>query len=111
MKEFQYTIKNGHGSYSSLDKEYKRFIKDEINGLDDTDTNRWDIYNIIMDDLIELGLHNVFAEVKYRITDGEEPNAIMLEVLSRKDYKSELSWFLKNRVKFYIEEDYYSSFF
>jgi len=110
MENFDYTIKDGPGVYTNLDKEYKEFIKKSIGGLDTETTNRWDIYNIIMNDLIALKLTRVFDEVKYRLTDGENPTTIMLEILEREDYKSELGWFLKNRVKRYIEEDFYNSF-
>ena len=111
MEDLDFTIRGGSGAYSNLDKEYSKFINKTLRELDDDKGNRWDIYNLIMNDLITLGLHTIFEEVKYRLTDGEEPNHIMLDVVTREDYTSELAWFLKNKIEGYIEDDYYSRFY
>ena len=112
MDNFNYTIKNGSGEYSKLDKEYKNFVKKATENLNHSDElNRWDVYNLIMDELIRLKLDVTFDEVKYRLTDGENPNKIMLDVVTRDEFQTELAWFLKSRVEGYIEEDFYNSFY
>lgn len=105
MKESNFTIKHGPGDFSNLDKEYNSYIKNSTRGLDDEKVNRWDIYDLIMKDLLKLGLNVVFEEVKYRLTDGENPNLVMMEIINRDYYESELAWFLKNRLELYIKED------
>lgn len=107
MKESNFTIKQGLGDFSNLDKEYNSYIKNSTRGLDDEKVNRWDIYDLIMKDLLKLGLNVVFEEVKYRLTDGENPNLVMMEIINRDCYESELAWFLKNRLELYIKEDSY----
>ena len=111
MEDLDFTIRDGSGTYSKLDKEYNNYINKTLRELDEDKGNRWDIYNLIMNELITLGLHTVFEEVKYRLTDGEEPNHIMLDVITREGKLSELSWFLKNRIEEYIEEDFYNRFY
>lgn len=111
MEDLDFTIKGGSGTYSKLDKEYNNYINKTLRELDEEKGNRWDIYNLVMNELITLGLHKVFEEVKYRLTDGEEPNHIMLDVINREGNFSEISWFLKNRIEEYIEEDFYNRFY
>lgn len=111
MENLDFKIKGGSGTYSKLDREYKNFINKTLRELDEDKGDRWDIYNLFMGELITLGLHTVFEEIKYRITDGENPNYIMLDVINRDGNFSELSWFLKNRIEGYIEEDYYNRFY
>lgn len=111
MEDLDFTIKNGSGTYSNLDKEYNKFINKTLRELDETENNRWDIYNLIMDELIRLELHTVFEEIKYRLTDGENPNTIMFDVVNREEFETELTWFLINKIEEYIEEDFYNLFY
>ena len=51
-------------------------------------------------------------EIKYRITDGEDPNIILLEIINRESETEDgLIWFLKRRVEEYIDEDFFNRFF
>jgi|AntRauMFilla1563_2_1112583.scaffolds.fasta_scaffold01409_5 hypothetical protein len=111
MENLDFKIKGGSGTYSKLDKDYNSFINKTLRELDEDKGDRWETYNLIMEELITLGLRTVFDEVKYRITDGECPNHIMLDVINREGNFSKLSWFLKNRIEVYIEDDYYNQFY
>lgn len=111
MDDLEFTIKGGSGTYSILDKEYSKYINKILRDLNDEEGSRWDIYNLFMNELIKVGLVTIFEEVKYRLTDGEDPNLVMLEVIEREGYVSELAWFLKNRIECYIEEDFFKQFY
>ncbi len=111
MGDLEFTIKSGSGTYTKLDKEYNNYIKKTVRVLDEEKKARWDIYNLFMNELIKLGLKTVFDEVKYRLTDGEEPNKLILEVISREGKLSELSWFLRNKIETFIDEDFYEKFY
>jgi hypothetical protein len=51
-----------------------------------------------------------FNEIKYRLTDGENPNKVIIDVLSRLEYDSNLIFLLERRLKDFIEEDFYNRF-
>lgn len=108
MKKLNFKIRGGLGGYSTLDREYNSYINKATVSLDEDGLYKWDAYNLIMTDLLKLGLKNIFEEVKYRVTDGENPNHVLLEVINRDEYQSEIEWFLRNTLESYINEDYYN---
>ena len=73
--------------------------------------HRWDIYNLIMEELIELNKLDLFDEVRYRITDNEDPNYVMIDVLNKAEVLSGLLWLIKKRIKFFIDEDFENRFY
>jgi hypothetical protein len=79
--------------------------------LDEELEFRWETYNLIIMQLVKQGKINYFKEMKYRLTDGEDPNEIILDILEREvDDMDGLIWFLKRRVEEYIEEDFFNKF-
>jgi hypothetical protein len=53
-----------------------------------------------------------FDEVKYRLTDGENPNQVILDIINRDlDSVNGLVWLLKRRIEEYIEEDFIRRFY
>ena len=78
---------------------------------DDDMLHRWDIYNLIMEELIELNKLDLFDEVRYRITDDEDPNEVMMDVLNKAEVLSGLLWLIKKRIKFFIDEDFENRFY
>ena len=49
---------------------------------------------------------NYFDEIKYRLTDGEDANQVILDIIERDmDNMNGLIWFLKRRVEEYIQAD------
>jgi hypothetical protein len=111
MRNFDFTIKGGSGQYTDLDKEYNKFLNNTLRNLDDDMIPRWEIYNVIMDELLELDKVKVFEEIKYRLTDNEDVNEVMLDVITRESNASGLLWFMKKRIEDYIDEDFYSRFY
>ena len=63
--------------------------------------------------MIKLNDYQYFEEIKYRLTDGENPNEVLIDIISR--YKPEnlnhLILFLMNRVEEYAEEDFLKRFY
>jgi len=111
MGDLEFTIKCGSGTYTKLDKEYNSYINNVVKLLDEDKIARWDFYNLFMNELINLGLKTIFEEVKYRLTDGEDANKLILEIINREDQLSEISWFLKAKIELFIDEDFYNKFY
>ena len=112
MRDFNIVIKDGSGRYSNLDKEYSRFLGDTLKNIqDDNILYRWETYNLIMSELLELGRINLFNEVKYRFTDGEDPNVVMLDILERAPNVSGFLWLVRKRIEEYIDDDFENQFY
>ena len=110
MKDFNLKIKSSHGKYSKLDKLYRKFAIDSIWNSNENDIERWEIYNIIMNGLISIGKYESFEEVKYRITDGENPNLVMLDIIDKFCTDNYLFWVIKPQIESFIEEDLINRF-
>ena len=102
MNNFNLKIKSGSGKFSKLDKLYRNFV---INNLEDNHIDRWEVYNVIMDELINIGEYSRFEEVKYRITGGENPNLVMLDMLDKFFTHNHLFFTLKLIIEEFIDED------
>ena len=112
MKSFNHQIKGGFGRCLNLDKEYNRYLEKTLKKIQDDDMlHRWDVYNLIMEELIELNKLDLFDEVRYRITDDEDPNEVMMDVLNKAEVLSGLLWLIKKRIKFFIDEDFENRFY
>jgi len=112
MKANNFLFKAGQGKTTLLDKAYQRHIKTIIDTLDEEKECRWETYNLIIQELINEGSGDYFNEIKYRLTDGEDPNMVMLDIIDREsDNINGLIWFLKRRVEEYIEDDYIRRFY
>lgn len=95
-----------------LDKLYYEHVNSLLNNLNEEDEIRWETYGLIIENLVSQGNHNILKEVKYRMTDGENPNEIILDLIHRhSDTADGMIWFLKRRVEEYLEEDFYKKFF
>ena len=107
-----FMLKTSQGKRTALDKAYNKHIKTVIETLDEEKEGRWETYNIIIQELINDGKGDYFQEIKYRLTDGEDPNHVMLDIINREvDEVNGLIWFLKRRVEEYLEDDYIRSFY
>ena len=106
MKANQHKLKAGQGKYSTLDKAYNKHISNLSEQLDEEKQERWETYNIIIQELINEGKLDSYSEIKYRLTDGENPNDVLLDVIDRYvDEVNGLIWFLKRRIEEYQEDD------
>lgn len=112
MRNSDYIIKDGSGRYSNLDKEYNKFLENTLNNIKDDDIlYRWDNYNIVMSELLDLGKIELFNEIKYRLTDGEDPNIVILDIIDREDNSSGMLWLIRKRIETYINDDFENEFY
>tara|TARA_Y100000389_G_scaffold192433_1_gene219872 strand:- start:123 stop:461 length:339 start_codon:yes stop_codon:yes gene_type:complete len=112
MKSFNHQIKGGFGRCLNLDKEYNRYLEKTLKKIQNDDMlYRWDIYNLIMEELIKLNKLDLFDEVRYRITDDEDPNKVMIDILNRTEVLSGFLWLVKKRINFFIDEDFENLFY
>lgn len=105
-----FIIGNSSPNKNKLDSDYKNFILNTINNCDDTHVERWEIYNDIIDEIVKLDYNSEFEEIKYRITDGENPNEILLDIFNRIEL-SPILMFYSKQLEDYLESDKYSKFF
>lgn len=112
MEANKFLLKAGQGKSTTLDKAYSNHINRVIETLDEEKEGRWETYNIIIQELINEGKGNYFSEIKYRLTDGEDPNQVMLDIINREvDEVNGVIWFLKRRIEEYLEDDYLRRFY
>ena len=112
MEANNFLLKAGPGKKTALDKAYYKHIHTILPTLDEEKEERWETYNIIIQELINEGKGEYFKEIKYRLTDGEDPNQVILDIVSRGvDDTNGLIWFLKRRIEEYIEDDYLRKFY
>lgn len=99
------------GKRTTLDKAYNNHIKIVLNTLNEEEENRWETYNLVISELKSQSNKDYFKELKYRLTDGEDPNEVLLDIINKaNDDVSGLVWFLKRRIEEYLEDDYFKRF-
>ena len=81
MELFNYTIRLGVGKYNYLDKAYRDLIRKQITDSDSW-AKRWETYDMIINEIIIQGNEEIFEEIKYRITDGENVNQVLLSIMN-----------------------------
>lgn len=113
MENFDFIVKVGSGKKTLLDKEYTRLINNIIATSDEEKEVRWETYDLIIRELFSVDNGRYFEEIKYRLTDGEDPNYVILDIISRyKEFElNYLVWSLKRRIDEYVEDDFYKRFF
>ena len=112
MEANNFLFKAGQGKKTALDKAYYKHINTIISTLDEEKEGRWETYNIIIQELINGGKGDYFQEIKYRLTDGEDTNEVMLNIIERDvDEVNGLIWLLKRRIEEYLEDDYIRRFY
>jgi hypothetical protein len=80
MNTSNYTIKVGFGKFNYLDKAYKNLINKQISSCESYE-KRWDVYDMIIKEIIKLENVELFEKIKYRVTGGENINHVLLDVL------------------------------
>ena len=103
-----FTIKATKGKFNFLDRSYQNLILE--NTKLDENMERWEIYSIIIDELIILGGALEFQKIKYRLTGGEDPNLIMLDIIKTYSANSVLLQTMKSQVEIYVDEDWSKQF-
>jgi len=102
MGAIKIMVKTHHNRYTMLDKTYRNFI---LNNFNTDFVDRLEIYNIIINELIVLGEYDSVDEIKYRITDGENPNDVILDIINKIPGDNYLMWLVKPNIKTFLEED------
>lgn len=113
MERYDFIVKKGKGKNTKLDKEYSQLINSIIQNCDEENEARWEVYNLMISELFKLDDGIYFQEIKYRVTDEENANEVLLDILSRynPDELNAFVSFLKKRIEEYAEEDFYKRFF
>lgn len=112
MEANNFILKAGQGKSTTLDKAYSKHINCILQTLDEEKEGRWETYNIIIEELLRQGKGKYFQEIKYRLTDGEDPNQVMLDIINRDvENVDGLLWFLKIKVDEYLEDDFIKRFY
>lgn len=91
-----------------LDKIYSRYINNISHNISEDDEARWEVYGIIIQELCDTNNDVFINEIKYRITDGENPNTVFLDILERQNNES--LWFVKKRLEEFDDEDFLKRF-
>ena len=65
-----------------LDNEYRIYVFNKTFKAPVEEKRKWSLYNHIIEELNKLGDYNHVQEIKYRITDGEEPVLVLREKVS-----------------------------
>ena len=112
MKNFDFLLGTPKGKKKTkLDHDYRNHVISVTANIDQDDEARWEIYNIIISRLLEDKKTNAITEIKYRITDGENPNKVILDILEREnDDIDNMVWGLKKKISEFLEEDFMKQF-
>lgn len=111
MEASIFLLKPSNGKKSTLDKAYQKHIESVLRNLTEEEESRWETYSVIIEQLLEQGKDAYFKEMKYRLTDGENPNEIILDILNREsDNLDNLGYVFKRRIEEYLEEDFFKRF-
>lgn len=111
MKKENFDTLSGPDKYNILDKMYNRLVNEKLRTISEEDEERWEIYDLIMYEIKREHNYQCYDEIKYRLTDGENPNEVFYDIILRGDYSSSLIWLFKRRIEEFIEEDNYSRFY
>ena len=106
MKEFNLNLKGCSVRFNILNRLYRDFVKISLDEFDEDSIARWEVYNVIINELKELGEYKLFEEIQYRFTDGENPNIVMVDIVNRLSDDSYLIWLMKPSLLSFIEEDF-----
>ncbi len=73
---------------SLLDNEFRTFVFERTYKADYEEKEKWRMYNTILTELRWLGDEQSVDEIKYRITDGEDPKKVFKETTEYPKYFS-----------------------
>lgn len=110
MEVSNFILKTGRGKNTTLDKAYSNLINKVLSTDSESEQERWETYNLIIKELLKAGHGDFFPEIKYRLTDGENPNEVIVDIIQRSENVSGLVWQLKRKIDEYVEEDYFKRF-
>jgi len=86
-----------------LDKQYKEFLSNL--GNEDIVSERIDTYSEIIDDVVDTLGNTAFDEIKYRVTDGENINEVLIDSLTKLDNNGYNNKLIRD-LKFFMDLDW-----
>jgi len=89
-----------------LEKEFNKVILNIKNNINDCEV-RWEVYQVIISEISKDV--DLIKEFKYRLTDGEDINLLILDFIN-KNKNNDILWFLKPRIQGFIDDDFFSKF-
>ena len=111
MEANNFIVKASQRKSTNLDKAYNKLIIGILQTLDEEKEERWETYNSIVEELLRQGKGKYFEEIKYRLTDNEDPNQVMLDIIDRDEESVDgYLWFLRKKICEYVEEDFIKRF-
>lgn len=112
MKADNFLITSNNRNKTSLDNAYNKHINKIITTFNDDLEERWEMYLLVLRELNSSNGLDYHTEFKYRVTDGENPNTIILSIINNEIIEvNGLIWLLKRRIEEYLDEDYYNKFY
>lgn len=97
--------KVGKKRINKLDRDYNKFIENLYDIHSEDLMNRLEIYNAVINELTTLDEQQTINELKYRITDGENPNSVILDIINRYSVESHFMWLMSKNIEQFIYED------
>lgn len=112
MAFIDFIVKSSSGKNTNLDKAYNKLINNVLVEMNEETEERWETYNLIIKEFFVIDNGKYFEEIKYRLTDDEDPNHVILDVASRyhQDEINFLLTFLLKRVEEYSDEDFFKRY-
>ena len=110
MNTSNYTIKVGFGKYTYLDRAYISLIRNQIYD-NESWTARWEVYDMVVKEIIRLQDEEIFEEIKYRVTGGEDINQILLNIMGNELESTNFINSLISKVKEFTDIDWLKDFY
>lgn len=111
MRANNFILKASQGKNTPLDRAYQKLIIDIKGNLNEEQEERWETYNLLIEELLGCGNLETFQEIKYRLTDNEDPNKVMLDIIARfENERDSIYHILRIRIEEYLEEDFLKRF-
>jgi hypothetical protein len=109
MDTSNYTIKVGFGKYNYLDKAYINLIRTQINN-NESWIKRWEIYDMIIKEIIKLEDVTIFERLKYKVTGGENINQLLIDIMEHEMEPNLLIKSLIHKVEDFNDIDWLKDF-
>ena len=88
-----------------LNRDFNNLITKMVQQMDDESLSRLTTYDVILNEWIEEGKLLHLGELKYRVTDGENLNQVLLDIILKDDLPSSLCVNQKSTLMDYLSED------
>ena len=94
-----------------LNKTFNNLITKMLHQMDDSELSRLTTYDIILNEWIEEEKMSYLDELKYRVTDGENINQVLLDIINNDELPSYICVNQKHTLKEYFSEDNFKLFY